>query len=236
MSAAVYRHLLSPITIGSMTLRNRLVMAPMGVEIVEVGGRANEAVVRYYEERARGGAGLIITEVCAIAYPRGANSVHQLGLSDDSFIPAMKELTSRVQAHGAKIAVQLVHHGKVSRVDISEGREVLVPSIPQWHGSFDMIGDLTADELDLMSAANGGGSPLFKAMTTDDIALVIEEFAAAALRAQWAGFDGVEIHGAHGYLISGFLSKQWNRRDDEYGGSVENRSRLLCEEIGRAHV
>jgi 2,4-dienoyl-CoA reductase-like NADH-dependent reductase (Old Yellow Enzyme family) len=228
MPSPDYRHLVSPIRIGSMALRNRLVMAPMGVEIVDDDGTANEAIVAYYEERARGGVGLIITEVCAIAYPRGANSVHQLGFSDDSFVPSMAALTSRVQAHGARIAVQLVHHGKVSRVDIAEGREVLVPSIPRWHGSFDMVGDLTAEELGLMAAANGG-TPQLKEMTTDDIAAVIDDFASAAVRAREAGFDGVEIHGAHGYLISGFLSRQWNLRDDEYGGSVENRSRLLCD-------
>lgn len=225
------RHLLSPISIGPMRLRNRIVMAPMGVEIVDDDGRANEGIVRYYEERARGGAGLIITEVCAMAYPRGANSVHQLGLSDDTFIGPLADLTARVQAHGARIAVQLVHHGKISRVDAKAGREVLVPSIPEWHGSLDMIHDLTPDELGLMAAANGGGAPRLKAMSTDDIAAVVEEFAAAAVRAERAGFDGIEIHGAHGYLLSGFLSRQWNLRDDEYGGSVENRSRFLCEVV-----
>ena len=230
----MYEHLLSPISIGSMTLRNRMVMAPMGVEIVGDDGRANEGIVAYYEERARGGVGLIITEVCAMAYPRGANSLHQLGLADDSFIPAMAELTTRVHAHGAKIAVQLVHHGKISRVDIKEGREVLVPSIPEWHGSLDMINDLTPEELGLMAAANAGGPPALRAATTDDLARLIDQFAAATARAREAGFDGVEIHGAHGYLISGFLSKQWNTRDDEYGGSIENRSRLLCEVIEAA--
>ena len=224
-----YDHLLSPISIGSMTLRNRIVMAPMGVEIVDSDGRANEGIVRYYEERARGGVGMIITEVCAISYPSGANSVHQLGLSDDAFVPALRELTSRVQQHGARMAVQLVHHGKVSRVDTMKGNDVLVPSIPNWHGSLSMIQDPTPGELGLMAAANGGGAPRYKAMTTDDIAEVTDDFVQAARRAKDAGFDGVEIHGAHGYLLSGFLSRQWNLRDDDYGGSIENRSRFLCE-------
>lgn len=229
----MYERLASPISIGSMELRNRLVMAPMGVEIVDDDGRANDGIVAYYEERARGGVGLIITEVCAMAYPGGANSVHQLGLSDDSFIEPLKALTDRVHAHGAKIAVQLVHHGKVSRVDIKEGRDVLVPSIPHWHGSYDMVADLTAEELGLMMAANGGGEmrPQLRPMSTDDIAAITDQFADAVERAHKAGFDGVEIHGAHGYLLSGFLSKQWNTRDDEYGGSIENRSRFLCEVI-----
>ncbi len=227
----MFEHLLSPVSVGPMGLRNRIVMAPMGVEIVGDDGFANDQIIAYYEERARGGVGLIITEVCAMAYPRGANSVHQLGLSDDRYIPDLHRLTDQVHGHGAKIAVQLVHHGKVSRVDIKEGRPVLVPSVPQWHGSLDMIHDLTPEELGLMAAANGGGAPNYHELTTDDIAAVTADFAAAARRAQEAGFDGVEIHGAHGYLISGFLSAQWNRRTDEYGGDVHNRSRLLCEVI-----
>ena len=202
-SESMFEHLLSPVSVGSMELRNRMVMAPMGVEIVGDDGFANDQIIAYYEERARGGVGLIITEVCAMAYPRGANSVHQLGLSDDRYIPALRRLTDQVHRHGAKIAVQLVHHGKVSRVDIKEGRPVLVPSIPQWHGSLDMINDLTPEELGLMAAANGGGAPNYHELTTDDIAALTADFAAAARRAQQAGFDGVEIHGAHGYLISG---------------------------------
>ncbi len=230
----MFEHLLSPISIGPVELRNRMVMAPMGVEIVDDDGFVNDQIIAYYEERARGGVGLIITEVCAMAYPRGANSVHQLGLSDDRFIPALRRLTDQVHEHGAKIAVQLVHHGKVSRVDIKEGRPVLVPSIPRWHGSFDMMNDLTREEMGLMAAANGGGTPNYHELTIDDIVGVTADFAAAASRAQEAGFDGVEIHGAHGYLISGFLSRQWNHRGDEYGGDVRNRSRLLCEVISAA--
>lgn len=230
----MFEHLLSPISIGPVELRNRMVMAPMGVEIVDDDGFVNDQIIAYYEERARGGVGLIITEVCAMAYPRGANSVHQLGLSDDRFIPALRRLTDQVHEHGAKIAVQLVHHGKVSRVDIKEGRPVLVPSIPRWHGSLDMMNDLTREEMGLMAAANGGGTPNYHELTIDDIVGVTADFAAAASRAQEAGFDGVEIHGAHGYLISGFLSRQWNHRGDEYGGDVRNRSRLLCEVISAA--
>ncbi|MEM7142975.1 MAG: FAD-dependent oxidoreductase [Actinomycetota bacterium] len=229
--APVYRHLLSPISIGAMELRNRIVMAPMGVEIVDSDGMANDGIAAYYEERARGGVGLIITEVSAIAYPRGANSVHQLGVSDDSFVPALRKLTDRVHAHGAKIALQLVHHGKISRVDTIEGRDVLVPSEPAFHGSMTMAGDLTIDEMMKMAKASGGQAPRYKPMDHDDIAQIIDEFAEAARRARDAGFDGVEIHGAHGYLLSGFLSRAFNTRDDRYGGSIENRSRLLCEVI-----
>ena len=229
-------YLLSPIRVGALTLRNRIVMAPMGVEIVGDDGTVNDEVIRYYEERARGGAGLLITEVAAFAYPHGANSVHQLGVSDDRFVEPLRRLTERVHEHGAKIAIQLVHHGKVSRVDVANGDPVMVPSLPEWPGSLDMIHDLSIDELMAMAAASGGAEskPQYRAMTADDIAALTEQLGDAVVRAQEAGFDAVEIHGAHGYLLSGFLSPQWNRRTDEYGGSIENRSRLLCEWIGEA--
>jgi len=229
-------YLLSPIRVGTMTLRNRIVMAPMGVEIVGDDGEANEEVIRYYEERARGGAGLLITEVAAFAYPHGANSVHQLGVSEDRFVEPLRRLTDRVHDHGAKIAIQLVHHGKISRVDVANGDPVMVPSLPEWSGSLDMIHDLSIDELMAMAAASGGAEakPRYHEMTTDDIAAITGQLGDAVARARDAGFDAVEIHGAHGYLASGFLSPQWNRRTDEYGGSVQNRARLLCEWIAAA--
>ena len=177
-----------------MRVRNRMVMAPMGVEIVGDDGRANDGVVAYYEERARGGVGLIVTEVCAMAYPQGANSRHQLGLSDDSFVDPLRRLTDAVHRHGAKIAVQLVHHGKVSRVDIKEGREVPVPSLPEWHGSLDLINDMTQEELGLLMAASGDSArPQLRPMTTDDIATTTDHFAEAVVRLNGIGsLDEVE--------------------------------------------
>ncbi len=227
-------HLLSPVRIGSLELRNRIAMAPMGVEIVDGDGHVREPVIRYYEERARGGAGLLITEVAAMAYPRGANSSHQIALSDDIFLPGLQQLTSRVQAHGAKIAVQLVHHGKVSRLDVKEGREVLMPSEPVFHGSMDLAQVLTREEIRLMMGAVGGAKPRIRVATKTDIEQLIDDFAAAAERAKRAGFDAVELHAAHGYILSEFLSPAWNRREDEYGGAIENRARLLCEVLRAA--
>lgn len=230
----MFEHLASPLRIGSLELPNRIAMAPMGVEIVEGDGHVREPVIRYYEERARGGAGLLITEVAAMAYPRGANSSHQMGLSDDTFLPGLRELTDRVHAHGSKIAVQLVHHGKVSRLDVKEGREVLMPSEPTFHGSMDLGRVLTHEEIGLMAGAMGGVKPKIREATETDIAQIVDEFARAAERARRAGFDAVEIHAAHGYLISEFLSPAWNHREDAYGGSVEKRARLLCEVIAAA--
>jgi len=227
----VFSHLLSPVRIGTLELRNRIAMAPMGVEIIDADGHVRERLIRYYEERARGGAGLVISEVCAVAYPRGANSDHQIALSDDVYLPGLQELARRVHAHGARIALQLVHHGKVSRLDVKQGRELLMPSLPRWHGAMDMARDLTRDELSMIVAASGGGPPKIRAATHEDLRGVVEAFAAAALRARRAGVDAVELHAAHGYLISEFLSPAWNQREDEYGGPIEHRARLLQEVI-----
>jgi len=230
----MFEHLTSPTQIGAMTLRNRMAMAAMGVELADEDGHAREPIIAYYEERARGGIGLIVTEVCAIAYPRGATARRQLAISSDDYLPGLRELTERVHRHGAKIALQLVHHGKISRVDMKEGRPLLVPSHPRFAGAMDMANDLSVEELGWLLQAVGGTEPEFKEAGSDDIAWVIESFATAAERARRAGFDAVEIHGAHGYLLSEFLSPAWNDREDEYGGSRENRARLLCEVIRAA--
>lgn len=227
----MFDHLSSPIKIGTMELRNRMAMSAMGVELAGEDGHAREPIIAYYEERARGGVGLIVTEVCAIAYPQGATARRQLAISSDEYLPGLQELTERVHRHGAKIALQLVHHGKVSRVDMKEGRPLLVPSRPKFAGAMDMANDLSREELGWLMQAVGSGTPEFKEASEDDIAWIIERFTTAAERAQRAGFDGIEIHAAHGYLLSEFLSPAWNHREDEYGGSRENRARLLCEVI-----
>lgn len=230
----MFEHLTSPIKIGAMELRNRMAMSAMGVELADEDGHAREPIIAYYEERARGGIGLIVTEVCAIAYPRGATARRQLAISSDDYLPGLRELTARVHRHGAKIALQLVHHGKVSRVDMREGRPLLVPSQPRFAGAMDMANDLSAEELGWLLQAVGSAKPEFKEAGKDDIAWIIESFALAAERARRAGFDAVEIHAAHGYLLSEFLSPAWNHREDEYGGSRENRARLTCEVIRAA--
>jgi len=228
----MYENLLSPLRIGSLELSNRIAMAPMGVEIVEGDGKVREPVVRYYEERARGGAGLLITENTAACYPRGANTAHEIGVSSDDFVPGLRSLTDAVHAHGTRIAIQLAHHGKVGRLDTREGRELLMPSKPRRGlGKPDGPLDLTQEEMVLMAKAAGGGKGIVREATHQDLAQLADDFAAAAERSRRAGFDAVEIHGAHGYIFSEFLSPAWNRREDQYGGSVENRARLLCEVV-----
>lgn len=225
------KHLMSPTKIGSLELKNRIAMAPMGVEIVEADGVIREPTLRYYAERARGGAALLISENTSACYPHGANSAHEIGVSDDSFLPGLTQLAEVVHEHGSKIAIQLAHHGKVARLDTQQGRDVLMPSKPRGHNRPSAPPDLTIEEMTLMGKAAGTGKPVVRVATTDDLLKLARDFADAALRCKRAGIDAVEIHGAHGYIFSEFLSPAWNFREDTYGGSIENRSRLLCEVV-----
>ncbi len=231
-NANSFKHLLSPGRIGSLETRNRIVMAPMGSNLAEASGHCGERIQRYYEERAKGGAGLVIMGVGAIAFPAGACNPNQVAISDDEFLPGLRAVADRVHAHGAKVAIQIQHAGKVATRDIAAGRPMWVPSVPELKAG-DLFNDLTPEEVAGVTAymAEPGARVRFHEMTHEDIAELIEMFAAAAERAKRAGFDGVEIHGAHGYIISCFLSPASNHRDDEYGGPLENRARLLVEVI-----
>jgi 2,4-dienoyl-CoA reductase-like NADH-dependent reductase (Old Yellow Enzyme family)/ribulose 1,5-bisphosphate synthetase/thiazole synthase len=227
-----YHHLLSPGRIGSLETRNRIVMAPMGSNLAGGDGRIGERIIRYYEERAAGGVGLIIMGVGAIAYPAGACTPNQVAISDDRFVPGLKKLTDGVHARGAKVAIQLQHAGKVAVQDIAAGRPMWVPSVPPLKAG-DLLDDLTQEEVHGVTAylAQPGAAMSFHEMTADDIRQVVAMFANAADRARRAGFDGVEIHAAHGYLLSSFLSPAYNKREDDYGGPLENRARLMVEVI-----
>ncbi|MFP3863462.1 FAD-dependent oxidoreductase [Pseudomonas capeferrum] len=232
-------HLLAPGRIGPLQLRNRLIMAPMGSNYAEADGHCGERIQAYYEARAAGGAGLLIMGVCAIAFPAGTAEPYQVGVSSDAFIPGLARLAERVHKHGAKIAMQLQHAGKNAIRDMAAGRPLWVPSLPPASSS-DMMQALTPEELaSFVSAVRGrkGGIEM-RVMDQDDIAQMVEWFAAAAERAQRAGFDGVELHAAHNYILAGFLSPYYNRREDQYGGVLENRARLLLQVLAavRARV
>ncbi|NCY16666.1 MAG: NADH:flavin oxidoreductase, partial [Actinobacteria bacterium] len=213
-----------------MELRNRIVMPAMDQNTCD-DGAITDLTIAHYEARARGGVGLLILETSAVAWPVGATSIHQPALSEDRFIPGLTRLAEAAHAHGARIVVQACHHGKTAGVDPMQDRAQLVPSVPLPDDPAD-ISAITMPELMKMAALTGGKRPTQREATAADIAWVIDQFADAAERVQRAGFDGIEIHGAHGYLISTFLSPRFNRRSDAYGGSVENRARLLVEVIG----
>ncbi len=166
-----------------------------------------------------------------MAWPVGATSLHQPALSEDRFVPGLARLADAVHRHGARMIVQACHHGKTAGVDPMQGRDQLVPSVPLPAEEMD-ISAITMDELMRMAALTGGKKATQREATTEDIAWVVDQFAAAAARIQSAGMDGIEIHAAHGYLLSTFLSPRFNRRTDDYGGSLANRARLLAEVVG----
>ena len=228
----MYKNLLSSGKIGQLELRNRIVMTPMGTNLSEASGHCGERIQAYYEARAQGGAGMLIVGVASIAWPSGACNPNQVAISSDEFLPGLRELASRIKLHGCRAAIQLQHAGKVAVCDIAAGRPMLVPSIPD-KSRDEMSAALTSVEMSafVKSYSKKGAKVEYKVADHDDIRELIEHFAEAAERAQRAGFDGVELHAGHGYILSEFLSPSINRRDDEYGGCLENRARLLVDVI-----
>jgi len=227
-----YNHLLAPGRIGNMTLRNRIFMTPMGSNLANTDGTLGDRIKAYYEARAAGGAALLLMGSVAISWPIGSANANQVAISDDRFIPGFSDLAARVHRHGAKLAVQLQHAGATAINDTIAGRPLLVPSLPK-EGYSDMMPTLTEEEAAAMASpyAHPTARLHYQVATEDDLAWVIAQFADAAERAKQAGLDAVEIHAGHGYLIDAFLSPSTNFRTDRWGGSVENRSRLLVEVI-----
>lgn len=220
-----FPHILAKGRIGAMELANRLLVTAMGVSLAEADGTVGDALVAYHETQARGGAAMIVTGVMGVAWPVGAVQPKQSAISDDRFLPGLRRLTDAVHAHGARIAAQLHHGGLVASHSAQDGHPLWGPSVPD-----PFSGDFPSYFLpEEMAAFAGGVVPQVKVLEQADIDLAVRQYAAGALRAQRAGFDGVEIHGGHGYLISSFLSPSTNKRNDGYGGPLENRARLMLE-------
>lgn len=222
-------HLLSSGKIGTLTLRNRIVMAAMGSDLSGAGGIAGERIRDYYEARARGGCGMIVTEAVPVLYPSGFSRPHAIAIQNDVQRRGAEQLVRAIQRHGAAVAMQLNHHGPQARRDILEGRPLLVPSLPHASGS-DMDGIWLPEEREARKALQKDAPPIrFQVLCSDDIAALVEAFAAAAAGVRDVGADAIEIHAGHGFLLSSFLSSRTNRRNDQYGGSAENRARFLTE-------
>lgn len=213
-----------------MNLRNRIVLPGMDMNHCHEGEMTTREI-EHYAARAAGGCALVTTGASAIAWPVGSASWREAGLGDDRYLPGLTRLADAVHAGGAMLSVQLVHHGKVAGVDTAEGRPLLVPSVPPEVTDLSALADSPMDELMKLATATRGKQATYRVATTDDIAWVVDKFADAAGRVRAAGADAVEIHGAHGYIINTFLSRAFNQRNDEYGGSLENRCRLMVEVI-----
>jgi 2,4-dienoyl-CoA reductase (NADPH2) len=222
-----FPQLTQPGRIGSLALKNRMIVTAMGVNLAEADGSCGERIIAFHERQARGGAGLIVLGVAGVAWPSGGNQPRQVAISEDRHIAGLEKMAQAVHRHGAKIATQLHHGGLVAAQDMKEGRPIWVPSYPA-PGKSNLGEGMLETE---MAAFHDPDAPPIKlqVMTQADIDTLVAQFAAGAQRAKRAGLDGVEIHGGHGYVISEFLSPGLNQREDSYGGSLENRARLLLE-------
>jgi 2,4-dienoyl-CoA reductase-like NADH-dependent reductase (Old Yellow Enzyme family) len=210
--------LLQPFKLSSLTLPNRAVVSPMCM-YSSVGGLANEFHLVHLGQFALAGAGLIFTEACAVS-PEGRISPEDLGLWSDHHIVPLGRVTDFVHAQGGRIGLQLAHAGrKASTYAPWRGRGAVQPE----QGGWTVIGPDTQPFSDTF--------PVPTAMTEADIHRVTADFVAATKRAVMAGFDAVEVHAAHGYLLHQFLSPLANSRSDQYGGSFENRIRFLLEVV-----
>ena len=208
-------------------------MAPMGDSLANEDGSISPAQLAYFEARARGGAALLLVGSVAVAYPDGCVDARQVAASDDRYVPGLTELATRVHAHGAAVAAQLTYNGALARYDIARGHPMLVPAIPKRSRPDQLSMMVTSKEIAGFMAphASPTAKVTYQVATADDLARVIDQFADAADRCRRAGIDGVELHAGHGYLIDEFLSPALNHRNDEWGGSVENRAHLLLEII-----
>lgn len=202
--------LFSPGRIGPLRLDNRIVMAPMTTRKADAEGHVTEDGIAYYRARAEGGVGLITVEMAA-PEPAGKHRHFELGISDDRFLPGLERLVGVIHAAGAKASIQLGHGGGHTRLDIAGESPIAPSAIPH-----------TVQEGHTETVVP-------EEMSEARIARTIRSFAEAAARAARAGFDAVEIHAAHGYLISQFMAPLENRRSDRYGGSLENRARFGLE-------
>ena len=215
--------LFSPLTVRGLTLRNRIVLSPM-LTYSATNGYTNDTHLAHLAKFAVGGAGLVFVESTKID-PRGCSTPRDLGLWKDEFIPGMRRIVDLVKGYGAACAIQLGHSGRKARRSVPwEGRVPLASYPGVDHG----------EPWELIAPSAIAHSEHYqppRAMTHADIAELVEAWSQGARRAEEAGFDVLEIHGAHGYLIHQFLSAAANRRNDQYGGSLENRLRFAVEVV-----
>lgn len=210
----MYNNLFQEGNIGKVKLKNRLVMSPMGCGLANLDGTPTEDMIAFYEARAIGGAGLIIPEITRINDVHGAGLMRQLSVTKDRHIEPLAKLAEAVHKHGSKIFIQLHHPGRETVSALLGGQPVVAPSAIECKSLHQKT----------------------RALETAEVKQLVQQFIDGAVRVKKAGCDGVELHAAHGYLIQQFLSPYTNKRDDEYGGSFENRLRFLTEIIAGIRV
>lgn len=204
-----YTQLFKPGRIGSLEVRNRIVMPAMGCSLAEVTGEPGPRMIKYYADRARGGAGLIITEITRVDDETGVGTPNQLSVTNTHVVGQISRLAETLHAYDTKLFIQLHHPGNQTPSRLIGGRQPVSAS------------DVTCRVI--------GEQP--RALSTEEVEAMVKKFVTGAVIAQKAGADGVEIHAAHGYLVSQFLSPHTNKRTDKYGGSFEGRMRFVTEII-----
>ena len=206
-----YPKIFEPITIKRMTIKNRVAMTPMGTNYGETSGEMSNRHMNYYSLRAKGGIGLIILENANIEYPVGSNGTSQIRIDHDSFMPRYYQLVENLHKNGAMVAIQ-VNHAGASASSARTGMETVSSS----------------------NIPTKAGGEIPRPMTKEEILTTVKKYGEAAKRVQAIGFDAIEIHCGHSYLMSQFISPYYNKRTDEFGGSVENRLRfpkMVLEEV-----
>ncbi len=206
--------LFTPIRLGKLEVRNRIVCPPLVTGYGTPSGEVTDGHLKWYETFARGGTGLIVVEFAYVC-PDGAAGPDHLGIWHDGLIPGLHRLTDRIHAFGAMVAVQLGHAGRQTASAFIGGIPTLAPSAISCPLREPILHETP------------------KELSVEEIEEIVGQFSDAARRAKEAGFDGVELHGAHGYLISGFMSAYSNKRHDAYGGDLQGRMRFPLEIIGR---
>ena len=202
-----YTQLFEPGRIAGLELRNRIVMPAMGCSLAEVTGEPGPRMIKYYADRARGGAGLIITEITRVDDETGVGTPNQLSVTNTHVIGQLSRLVETLHAYDTKLFIQLHHPGNQTPSRLIGGKQPVSAS------------DVTCKVI--------GEQP--RALSTEEVEAMVKKFVTGAVIAQKAGADGVEIHAAHGYLVSQFLSPHTNKRTDKYGGSFEGRMRFVTE-------
>jgi len=197
---AMYPHLFTPFQVGPLTLKNRLTMAPLYLGYADLGGAVSPVLLEHYRLMAASGVAMVVVENAAVDFENGSGSPRTLRADTDAHLDGLKRLAAAIKEAGALACLQINHAGRFAHVP-----QPVAPS------AVDTFGRLA------------------RALTVDEMKRIVERFAAAAGRVEKAGFDMVELHGGTGYLLAEFLSPRTNRRDDAYGGSLENRRRFPLE-------
>lgn len=206
-----YPNIFKPITVNRTTFKNRVVMTPMGTNYGEPDGQMSYQHINYYRLRAKGGTGLIIVENANVDFPTGSNGTSQIRIDHDSFMPRLYKLTDTIHDEGGMVAIQINHAGASASSARTGVQPVSSSNVP---------------------SKDGGEEP--RPLTKEEMEVIVKKYGEAAKRAVTAGFDAVEVHCGHSYLISQFLSPIYNKRTDEFGGSPENRARfgrMVLEEV-----